>query len=101
MNDLIIQNIKQLILPKATERPLKGKELDEALVNTLGSIDNWQSLLDSLNKRLKDENISEEEKEVTMQTIEDTEYQINSANEIVKLLHSAKTKERIDNERKD
>ena len=25
---------------------LKGKELDEALVNTLGSIDNWQSLLD-------------------------------------------------------
>src|SRR5699024_3909870 len=29
MNDLIIQNIKQLILPKATERTLKGKELND------------------------------------------------------------------------
>ena len=29
MNDLIIQNIKELILPKSTERPLKGKDLDE------------------------------------------------------------------------
>ncbi|MBF7016386.1 imidazolonepropionase [Staphylococcus durrellii] len=35
MNDLIIQNIKQLILPKSTDRPLKGKELDE-----LTTIDN-------------------------------------------------------------
>lgn len=35
MNDLIIQNIKQLILPKSTNRPLKGKELDE-----LTTIDN-------------------------------------------------------------
>ncbi|MCG7338204.1 imidazolonepropionase [Staphylococcus sp. ACRSN] len=29
MNDLIIQNIKQLILPKSTEKPLKGQELNE------------------------------------------------------------------------
>mgnify|MGYP002707846612 FL=1 len=80
---------------------LKGAELDEALINTLGSIDNWNALVKSLKKRLDDNDILENEKEVVLQTIEDTEYQINSANEIVKLLHSAKTKERIENERKD
>lgn len=80
---------------------LKGHELDEALINTLGSIENWEALVKSLKNRVKTENISEEEKEIILQTIEDTEYQINSANEIVKLLHSAKTKERIENERKN
>lgn len=80
---------------------LKGHELDEALINTLGSIENWESLVKSLKNRVETENISEEEKEIILQTIEDTEYQINSANEIVKLLHSAKTKERIENERKN
>mgnify|MGYP001508150922 FL=1 len=29
MNDLIIQNIQELILPKSTDKPLKGRELDE------------------------------------------------------------------------
>lgn len=80
---------------------LKGHELDEALINTLGSIENWEALVKSLRNRVENENISEEEKEIILQTIEDTEYQINSANEIVKLLHSAKTKERIENERKN
>lgn len=80
---------------------LKGHELDEALINTLGSIENWEALVKSLRNRVETENISEEEKEIILQTIEDTEYQINSANEIVKLLHSAKTKERIENERKN
>lgn len=80
---------------------LKGHELAEALINTLGSIENWEALVKSLRNRVETENISEEEKEIILQTIEDTEYQINSANEIVKLLHSAKTKERIENERKN
>ena len=80
---------------------LKGHELDEALINTLGSIENWEALVKSLRNRVETENISEEEKEIILQTIEDTEYQINSANEIVKLLHSAKTKERVENERKN
>ena len=80
---------------------LKGHELDEALINTLGSIENWEALVKSLRNRVETENISEEEKEIILQTIEDTEYQINSANEIVKLLHSAKTKERIENEIKN
>ena len=29
MNDVLITNIKSLILPKKTETPLKGKEMDE------------------------------------------------------------------------
>ncbi|MDP4468971.1 imidazolonepropionase [Staphylococcus hyicus] len=38
MNDLIIQNIKQLILPKSTERPLKGAELDELKIIENGTV---------------------------------------------------------------
>ena len=38
MNDLIIQNIKQLILPKATNRPLKGKELDDLNIIENGTV---------------------------------------------------------------
>ncbi|OEL04188.1 imidazolonepropionase [Staphylococcus casei] len=38
MNDLIIQNIKQLILPKSINRPLKGKELDELEIVENGTV---------------------------------------------------------------
>lgn len=38
MNDLIIQNIKQLILPKSTERPLKGKELNDLKIVENGTV---------------------------------------------------------------
>lgn len=80
---------------------LKGEQLDEALVNTLGSIENWEALVKSFKERLEDPNVTETEKEILFQTIEDTQYQINTANEIVKLLHSAKMKERLDNEKKN
>ena len=79
---------------------LKGEKLDEALINTLGSIDNWKELVDSLKTKMDNGSLSDSEKEVIGQTIEDTEYQINTANEIVKLIHSAKTKERIENGKK-
>ena len=38
VNDLIIQNIGQLVLPKATARPLKGKALDELNVVENGTV---------------------------------------------------------------
>lgn len=38
MNDLIIQNIQELILPKSTDKPLKGKELDELEVVENGTV---------------------------------------------------------------
>ncbi len=80
---------------------LKGDELQEALVQTLGSIDNWEALVKSFKEKLEDDNITETEREVISQTIEDTEYQINSANEIVKLLHSSMRKEKIENAKKN
>lgn len=80
---------------------LKGEKLNDALVNTLGSINNWKELITAFNERLSEKNTTEAEKEVLLQSIEDTEYQINTAEEIVKLIHSAITKERIENERKN
>ena len=38
MNDLIIQNIQELILPKSTDKPLKGIELDELEVVENGTV---------------------------------------------------------------
>ncbi len=38
MNDLIIQNIQELILPKSTDKPLKGGELDELEVVENGTV---------------------------------------------------------------
>ena len=80
---------------------LRGKQIDDALVNTMGSVENWQALVDSFKHKLeKDKNISEQEEEVMLQTIEDTEYQIHTANEIIKLLNSAKMNERRENDKR-
>lgn len=38
MNDVMIQNIQELILPKSTIKPLKGKELDELEVVENGTV---------------------------------------------------------------
>ncbi|WP_239734616.1 imidazolonepropionase [Mammaliicoccus sp. G-M28] len=38
MNDILIQNIGELILPKKTDRPLKGKELNELTVIKNGTV---------------------------------------------------------------
>lgn len=80
---------------------LRGKQIDDALVNTMGSVENWQALVDSFKHKLeKDKNISEQEEEIMLQTIEDTEYQIHTANEIIKLLNSAKMNERRENDKR-
>lgn len=38
MNDLLIQNIKELVLPKSTDCPLKGDELDELNIVENGTV---------------------------------------------------------------
>ncbi|HCY7113298.1 TPA: imidazolonepropionase, partial [Staphylococcus aureus] len=38
MNDLIINHIAELILPRSTDKPLKGKELDELNVVKNGTV---------------------------------------------------------------
>ena len=75
-------------------------ELNEAEINVLGSIENSRKLVDSCKENLKKKNILENEKELLLHTIEDTEYQINTSREIVNLIQSLKVKERNKNAKK-
>lgn len=74
--------------------------LAEAEVNVLGSISNSKQLVESCEENLKKENILESEKELLQHTIEDTNYQIRTSKEIVKLIQTLKLRERNKNEKK-
>ncbi len=76
---------------------LKGAELNEAEVNVLGNKQNLEKLVLSCEEKLKDKNIIESEKELLLNTIEDTKYQINTQAEIINLIQSLKLKERNKN----
>lgn len=71
---------------KSYYKSLKGEEIVEALANTSGSIKTWKKLIASFEEKLKDETLSPQEREVMEQTIEDTQYQIKTAEEIERLL---------------
>ena len=79
---------------------LKGDQIIDAILNTTAMINNWEELVNSFNEKLKNEKLSDSEKEVILQTIEDTEYQIKTAEEIVKVLNSARRKEAVENDKK-
>ena len=74
-----------------------NKELDIAEINVLGSIENSEKLVSSCEEQLKDDNLTEPQRELLIHTIEDNKYQIKSSNEIVKLIQSLKVKERNKN----
>jgi len=76
---------------------LKGDEIDLALVNTTASVENWEKLVKSFEEKLKDDTLPEYEREVIEQTIEDTKYQIETGEEIITVLVSAKKKWRLEN----
>lgn len=76
---------------------LNKEELDIAEVNVLGSIENSEKLVSSCEEQLKDDNLTESQRELLIHTIEDNKYQINSSKEIVKLIQSLKVKERNKN----
>ena len=76
---------------------LKGNELNEAEINVLGNRDNLQKLVKSCEQKLNEKNISESEKDLLLHTIEDTNYQINTQQEIINLIQSLKVKERNKN----
>lgn len=76
---------------------LKGEKLNVAEINVLGSIENAEKLVSSCKNNLEKENITEQEIELLNNTIKDTEYQINSSREIIKLIQSIKVKERNKN----
>ena len=69
-------------------------QLAEAEVNVLGSISNSEQLVNSCKENLKKENILEAEKELLLHTIEDTQYQITTSEEIIKLIQNLKLRER-------
>ncbi len=75
-------------------------QLAEAEVNVLGSISNSEQLVKSCKDNLERENILESEKELLQHTIEDTNYQIRTSREIVKLIQNLKLRERNKNEKK-
>ena len=79
---------------------LKGKELNVAEINVLGSIENAEKLVSSCKNNLEKKDITEQEIELLNNTIKDTEYQINSSREIIKLIQSIKVKERNKNAKK-
>ncbi len=72
---------------------LKGKDLENALVIALASIKNNDIIIKSLQSRIDNEKLGDEEKSVLEETIEDLKYQSNTNSEIVKLLESNKVKE--------
>lgn len=85
---------------KAYYEKMNLEELNEAELNVLGSITNSTQLVNSCKENLNNKNISDAEKELLLHTIEDTEYQINTSNEIVNLIQSLKVKERNKNAKK-
>ena len=52
-------------------------------------------------KDLKEKDYTETQREQIEQTIEDTEYQVRTAKEIVNVLNSARRKENIENAKKN
>lgn len=85
---------------KAYYEKMNLDELNEAEINVLGSIENSRKLVDSCKENLKKKNILENEKELLLHTIEDTQYQITTSEEIVNLILSLKVKERNKNVKK-
>ena len=80
---------------------LKGDQIVDAILNTSSVIKNWEEMVESFKTRLEKEKLSESEREIMEQTIEDTEYQINTAKEIINVLNSARRKENIENAKKN
>lgn len=76
------------------------KQLENAEVNIFGSITNQEQLIQSCEKNLKKKDITEQEKELLQHTIEDTQYQINTSNEIIHLIQTLKVRERNRNAKK-
>ncbi|MBP3840930.1 MAG: helix-turn-helix transcriptional regulator [Bacilli bacterium] len=72
---------------------LKGDKLEDAWVMAKSSIDNNKLMIKNLTDNISNENLSEEEKETIIETIQDLEYQ-NTTNElIIEILDENRLKE--------
>ena len=81
--------------------PLKGDQIVDAILNTSSVIKNWEEMVEQFKKDLEEKDYNETQREQIEQTIEDTEYQIRTAKEIVNVLNSARRKENIENAKKN
>lgn len=70
---------------------LRGEELKEAMDSIEKSTKNNEVIIESLKESIK--NADEENQNILSETIEDLEYQIDTNNEIMKLLNSIAIKE--------
>ena len=80
---------------------LKGDQIVDAILNTSSVIKNWEEMIEQFKKDLKEKDYTETQREQIEQTIEDTEYQVRTAKEIVNVLNSARRKENIENAKKN
>lgn len=76
---------------------LKGQELENAWTIAKASINNNNLIIESLQKRIDNEELNQNDKNVLIDTIEDLKYQNNTNEEIIKLLESNMVKERLNN----
>lgn len=76
---------------------LKGEELQNAWLTAKASIKNNDLIIESLQKRIDNEELNEEDKNTLLETIEDLKYQNNTNEEIIKLLESNMVKEKLKN----
>lgn len=76
---------------------LKGEELQNAWLTAKASIKNNDLIIESLQKRIDNEELKEEDKNTLLETIEDLKYQNNTNEEIIKLLESNMVKGKLKN----
>jgi len=78
---------------------LKGDDLRIAYKNLQSAVQNNGIVIESLKKQTEDKSITEEKKNVLLETIEDLEYQNETNEEIIKLLKGNAAKEFMSDEK--
>ena len=76
---------------------LKGEDIDNEWLIAKSNINKDKNLINTFQNKIDNEDLSEEDKEHLLETINDLTYQIETNEEIVKLLDGAKYKEGVKN----
>lgn len=76
---------------------LKGDKLEDAWIIAKSSIENNNIMIDNLNNDINNGNLSEEDKETALETIQDLEYQNTTNKLIIEILDNTRYKEAKNN----
>lgn len=76
---------------------LKGDKLEDAWIIAKSSTDNNNIMIDNLNNDINNGNLSEEDKETALETIQDLEYQNTTNKLIIEILDNTRYKEAKNN----